>query len=63
MPFANKFIKTMEFPKPGDTLNGFAVEAVEVGHVGGAHGYRYPIRMVLAGAGGKQKARSPFAAS
>ena len=49
----------MSFPRPGDSLGGFTVEEVDVGHVGsGAGRYRYPIRLVIRGKGGKQAARA-----
>jgi hypothetical protein len=58
MPFADKFRAMMDFPFPGDSVGGFAVESVDVSHHRGSAGsYCYDVRMVLRGAGGKQGVR------
>ena len=58
MPFANKFRAMMDFPFPGDTLGGFAVESVDVHDEWGApDGYVYGVQMVLRGPGGEQGVR------
>lgn len=58
MPFANKFRAMMDFPVAGDTVDGFAVESVDVGHEPGGPGlYSYAVRIVLQGAGGQQGVR------
>jgi hypothetical protein len=55
MPFADKFRAMMDFPFPGDTVDGFRVESVDVGHESGGPGiYKYAVRLVLAGPGGQQ---------
>lgn len=59
MPFAKNFAATFSLPFPGDSLEGFAVESVEVrdepASVEGLH--RYSLRMVLCGPGGQQGVR------
>ena len=58
MPFANKFRAMMDFPFPGDTIGGFAVEQVEVRDEPGSSGrYAYSARIVLRGPGGQQGVR------
>ena len=55
MPFAKKFRAMMDFPFPGDTLDGFIVERVDVwDERGGSEGYVYGVEMVLCGSGGQQ---------
>jgi hypothetical protein len=59
MPFANKFILTMQFPKAGDEIGGFTVEESEVECAPRGNGqYSYPTRMILAGKGGQQGVRA-----
>ncbi len=58
MPFANKFRAMMDFPLAGDTVGGYVVESVEVGHEGVGPGqYAYAVRIVLRGPGGQQGVR------
>ena len=61
MPFAEKFKKTMGFPKAGYLVGGFMIEQVEAGHVGvGSGRYEYPIRIIVQGKGGRQGVRNAF---
>jgi hypothetical protein len=63
MPFATKFRAMMDLPVAGDTVGGFAVESVDVGHHSGGPGqYAYAVRIVLRGAGGQQGVRRAFKA-
>jgi len=63
MPFADKFRAMMDFPFPGDMLEDFLVESVDVSHHGGSAGiYCYDVRMVLRGPGGQQGVRSALKA-
>jgi len=58
MPFANKFRAMMDLPFAGDTVGGYVVETVEVGHEPAGPGlYSYAVRIVLRGAGGQQGVR------
>jgi len=58
MPFANKFRAMMDLPFAGDTVGGYVVETVEVGHERAGPGlYSYAVRIVLRGAGGQQGVR------
>ena len=59
MPFANKFILTMQFPKIGDMIGDYAVEEseVECAPIGNGQ-YSYPTRMILAGKGGQKGVRT-----
>jgi len=58
MPFAIKFRAMMDLPFAGDTIEGFCVESVDVGHRGiGSGRYVYPIRLVLQGVGGQAGVR------
>ena len=58
MPFANKFRAMMDFPFAGDTVGGYSVASVDVGHESsGAGHYRYSVRMEVHGPGGRQGVR------
>ncbi|NLF02825.1 MAG: hypothetical protein GX601_17805 [Anaerolineales bacterium] len=58
MPFADKFRATMDLPFAGDTVEGFVVERIDVGHESTGPGrYVYPVSIVLRGAGGQAGVR------
>ncbi|UCC99408.1 MAG: hypothetical protein JSW66_05895 [Phycisphaerales bacterium] len=58
MPFAAKFRAMMDLPLAGSTVGGFAVESVDVlDDPGGLGLYKYSVRMILHGPGGKQGVR------
>ena len=58
MPFAVKFRAMMDMFFPGDTVDGFVVESLDVGHQGiGGGPYVYPVRIILRGPGGQQGVR------
>jgi hypothetical protein len=58
MPFAAKFRAMMGFPFAGDTVGGYLVESVDVGHEAIGPGlYAYSVHMVLHGLGGQQGVR------
>lgn len=58
MPFAVKFRAMMDMFFPGDTVGGFVVESLDVGHQGiGGGRYVYPVRIILRGPGGQQGVR------
>ena len=60
MPFADKFRAMMNFPLPGDTVGAFLVESVDVGHESGGPGiYKYAVRLVLRGPGGRPTKQVP----
>jgi len=51
MPHANKYKKEMGFPKKGDTIDGFKVESVSVGHVSlkPTRRYEFPTEIMVKG--------------
>jgi hypothetical protein len=58
MPFANKFRAMLDMPLVGDTVEGYLVESVAVGHEGKGPGlYGYAVRIVLQGPGGQEGVR------
>ncbi|MBN2393272.1 MAG: hypothetical protein JXR84_21255 [Anaerolineae bacterium] len=55
MPFAKKFRAMMDFPFPGDTVEDFTIESVDLwDEQSSSEGHIYGVRMVLHGVGGKQ---------
>jgi len=63
MPFANKYRFTMQIPEAGRSLGGFLVESSEVAHDERGDGtIRYPVSLVLVGAGGQSAVRREVSA-
>ncbi|MHA2074896.1 MAG: hypothetical protein ACXACU_16880 [Candidatus Hodarchaeales archaeon] len=61
MPFAKKFIKCMNLPNEGDSVEGFKIESVKVGHIGLRGGiYEYPFKIIVVGKGGKISVKKTF---
>ena len=51
MPHANKYKNELGFPKKGDTIDGFKVESVSVGHVSlkPTRRYEFPTEIMVKG--------------
>ena len=54
MPHVNKYKKEIGFPKKGDSINGFKVESVSVGHVSlkPTRRYEFPTELIVKGEDG-----------